>query len=218
MNIFRKAVKEVEEIEKTMNTFKETSEPEEEWIWVDGYKGTDYNMMCRGYQYEIGKKYDMPDDDAVEECKSGFHLCLMLYHVFDYYSIGLCNRFFKVKALVRKSDKNNYGMYITNGYTSSRRDKLVAKSIIFVSELTIDQVLENTDAAYLPVEYKQLAMQIGVQSACNQYMNNTLVEDGYSETFAAYIVGHNQFNVAHAVGSQKDLSMDMKVLTILLGK
>ena len=26
---------------------------ENEWVWVEGYKGTDKDMCCRGYQYEL---------------------------------------------------------------------------------------------------------------------------------------------------------------------
>lgn len=90
------------EIEKTES---------EEWIWVDGYKGTKSDMTCNGYQYELGKRYVMPPDEDIVECASGFHLCLILNDVFDYYSIHNNNRFFKVKALVRKSDYEEYGKY-----------------------------------------------------------------------------------------------------------
>ena len=48
-------------------------ETKDEWIWVEGYKGTDKNMCCRDYQYEIGKQFDMSDDEEIKECSSGFH-------------------------------------------------------------------------------------------------------------------------------------------------
>lgn len=38
--------------------------PEEKWIWVDGYKGTDKDMKCRGYQYEFGKQFDIPEGEV----------------------------------------------------------------------------------------------------------------------------------------------------------
>lgn len=28
----------------------------EEWIWIDGFKGTDSDMKCRDYQFRIGIK------------------------------------------------------------------------------------------------------------------------------------------------------------------
>ena len=83
--------------------------PQEEWVWVDGYKGTDKDMKCRDFQYELHKVYDMPEDAEIVECSSGFHLCLEKEHVFRFYDIGKGNRFFKVKALVCRSDYESYG-------------------------------------------------------------------------------------------------------------
>lgn len=40
-------------LEKIIETAKEfvktPSSPKEEWVWVEGYKGTDKNMCCRGF-------------------------------------------------------------------------------------------------------------------------------------------------------------------------
>ena len=220
MNIFKKIIKEAKEIDKTIESFKEIPEPEEEWIWVDGYKGTDRDMCCQGYQYELGKQYDMPEYTKIIECKSGFHLCLNLGDVLEYYNIGEGNRFFKVRALVRKSDKDNYGkaLYIDcDGFNIFKgyKDKIVAKSIIFESELTIDEILKDTELEDADYKYKQMAIDGGVHYAITNRKINTLVEDGYSQAFATYLVKDDKFNIAHAIGSQKDLSMDVKVLAIL---
>ena len=40
---------------------------------IKAYKGFDKNMQCRGFQYEIGKEYDI--DGEIELCKQGFHDC-----------------------------------------------------------------------------------------------------------------------------------------------
>lgn len=221
MNIFKKAITKAKELDETIESLKETPtpEPEEEWIWVEGYKATDANMQCRGYQYELGVQYNMPEDEPIQVCESGFHLCLQLNDVFYYYSIGDGIRFFKVKALVRKVDKDNYcgavkyrdGWYTTSTY----KNKLAAKSIIFTSELTYDEILEDTAAQDLPEEYKKMALESSIQNAVNQYEISILVEDGYSLPFATYITQASKFDIAHVFGSQKDLSMDMKVLGIL---
>lgn len=219
MKLFKKAIKEVQEIDKTIESFKETltPEPEEEWIWVEGYKATNANMQCRGYQYELGVQYDMPEGEQIKECESGFHLCLSLPDVFYYYNIGAGNRFFKVKALVRKTDKKKCSVAyrIDSAWYSDHNNKLAAKSIIFLSELTPDEILKDTDAENLPEDYKKLAIATSIKHAINSYQTNTLVEDGYSLLFATYIVEIDKFYIAHAFGSQKDLSMDMKVLGIL---
>lgn len=215
MNIFKKAIKEVEELDKACEVTP--TEPEEEWVWVEGYKGTGKNMCCREFQYELNRQFDMPEDVNIEECENGFHLCLNLHDVFGYYKIGNGHRFFKVKALVRKSDKEKYGKFINDelGWYIGKYDKIVAKSIIFISELTIDEVLKDTDVDNLPEKYKYLAIEHDPYYACNKYYIDILIEDGYSEAFATHIVKIKKFEIAHAFGSQKDLSMDVKVLGIL---
>ena len=189
-------------------------ETNDEWIWVEGYKGTDKNMCCRDCQYEIGKQFDMLDNTEIKKCSSGFHLCLKKEHVFSYYAIEDGNRFFKVKALVRKSDYELYGTYEKYGCSCRIRDKIASKSIILLSELTIDEVLEFSPVKELPEKYKQMAIKTNEKIAYETYTIDTLIQDGYSESFARYLVYHSKFDVAHAVGTQKDLSMDMKVMTI----
>lgn len=215
MNIFKKTIKTTEELDNTPEVTP--TEPEEEWVWVEGYKATEKDMSCREFQYELNKQFDMPEDAKIEECTSGFHLCLNLYDVFLYYRIGNGHRFFKVKALVRKSDKEEYGKTIRElyGMPISKHNKIVAKSIIFISELTIDEVLKYTEVDNLPEKYKHLAIEHAPYYACNKYYIDILIEDGYSEAFASHIVKINKFETAHAFGSQKDLSMDVKVLGIL---
>ena len=221
MNIFKKAVKEAEKFDTIHEPVNETMLPEEEWVWVEGYKGTDRNMCCRDFQYEMGKQFDMPEDAKINECKSGFHLCLNMWDVFKYYNVGGGNRFFKVKALVRKADKDKYGLpeiIPMDGYnirTGATYNKLAAKSIIFLSELTTDEILESIGGIDLPEQYKPLIIEHSMSHAYDKYHTDTLVEDGYSKAFASHLSQSNKFDVAHAIGSQKDLSMDMKVLYIL---
>lgn len=221
MNIFKKAIKTTEELDNTLEatstepTPAEPTPPEEEWVWVEGYKGTDSNMCCREFQYELNKQFDMPEDANIEECTSGFHLCLNLHDVFGYYPIGNGHRFFKVKALVRKFHKDKCGSFTVSKYDIIKYDKLAAKSIIFISELTIDEVLKYTEVDNLPEKYKHLAIEHDPYYASDKYYIDILIEDGYSEAFATHIVKIKKFEIAHTFGSQKDLSMDVKVLGIL---
>ena len=46
------------------------------------YKGTDKNLQCRGFQYEIGKEYV---EDNADLCHAGFHGCERPLDVFVYY-------------------------------------------------------------------------------------------------------------------------------------
>ena len=74
----------------------EENSAENEWIWVDGYKGTDKNMQCRNFQFELGITYK---EEKAETCSSGFHLCLCLNDVMEYYNFDFKNRFlFKLNS------------------------------------------------------------------------------------------------------------------------
>ena len=47
------------------------------------YKAFRGDMTCRGFQYEEGKTYEIEDEPKL--CKYGFHACLKLTDVFNYY-------------------------------------------------------------------------------------------------------------------------------------
>lgn len=194
-------------------TFEAKPEPEE-WIWVDGYKGTDKNMQCHdNFQYELGKRYDMPEDAEIRECSSGFHLCLNLSDVTrTYYPIGSGNRFFRVRALVRKNDVRKYGRAVGWGSIS---DKLVAKSIEFTSELTPDIILAGFDVDEWPDEYKKMAIEVSVKEAQNLMQTRELVELGYSEPFAGWIIETHKYGKAKIIASQPGLSMDMRAFMVM---
>ena len=196
------------------NFEKKEENVEEKWIWVDGFKGTKKDMTCHGYQYELGKIHEMPKDAEIVECQSGFHLCLNLRDVFGYYGIKDNHRFFKVRALVREDDAARY----SNRGRLHRRDKLVAKSIEFVSECTIDEifgVLPENDLRNWTDADKENAITLGIQAVAKVVAVRTLVGLGYSVPFAAFLFDQGMFYMADAVGSQADLSMDMKVWMIM---
>ena len=62
-------------------------------VEVIAYKGMEFNMTCKGFQYEIGKTYKT---DKAELCKWGFHACLNPRDVLGYY-FQKGSRYFKVK-------------------------------------------------------------------------------------------------------------------------
>jgi len=53
---------------------------------IKGYKATDQNMCCRGFQFELEKWYDHNGD--VSLCESGFHFCEYPSGPWAYYSDG----------------------------------------------------------------------------------------------------------------------------------
>lgn len=178
-------------------------------------------MVCRDYQFELGKQFDMPEDAVIEDCRSGFHLCLKLRDVFGYYGIGRGNRFFEVRALVREKDAEEYGKIPKPTYGTytfrEPRTKLAAKSVEFIRELTIDEIFAVTEHKNESDEFKACAIHVGIEAAKNVSRVKHLVKLGYSEAFSAYVAENGHYEDAVALASQPGLSMDIKALLIFRG-
>lgn len=215
----------LEKFEKIGEVKEATATVKEEWIWVEGYKGTDKDMKCRGYQYELGKRFDISYDAEIEECVRGFHLCLHLKDVYDHYSIGKGHRFFKVKALVRKSDYDNYGMVVNVLWGFDTRNKLAAKSIEFISECSVDEIFESAPGGIYgsktygewTLEEKKLAIDTSLKEGYIEHRANILIKLGYSRPLAYYIADDDKLFDRAAAISHENVSMDVKVLFILGG-
>lgn len=209
-----------------MNTIKTIEE--EEYIWVKGVKGTNKDMRCQDYQYELDKQFDLDADVEPVICSKGFHFCKKLESVFQYYEIGNGNRFFEVEALVKKSDwdseqkknrtRNPYG-YLPGFIVSD--DKYAAKSIRFIRELTVDEVFgalgTDCDVQEWADEQKKHAMETSISAVRKEVREFELCAAGYSPAFSKYIAGDTgRYNTAMAIASLPDVSMDVKVMAIFM--
>ena len=104
---------------------------------ITSYKGFDKNMQCRGFQYEVGKEYEM--DGEIKCCNRGFHACKSPMEVWDYYdmlnsrfaeveqsgkideeekSTKICSSRIKIKAELKLADIINIGVEWLKDITS----------------------------------------------------------------------------------------------------
>ena len=107
---------------KTTNTLK--------GIEVIAYKGMNYDMTCKGFQYEIGKTYKT---DKVKINEYGFHACLNPIDVLDYYPKYYSSRYYKVKLS---------GEITKCGYFDTQ---VAATEITILEEIPSDKFLTNIE-------------------------------------------------------------------------
>ena len=109
---------------------------------IKSYKAFDENMRCRGFQYEVGKEYDMNGD--IECCKRGFHACESPMELWDYYDMltsrfaeveqsgkisaegrttKVCSSHIKIKAELKLADIINIGVEWLKDLTSKSKIK-----------------------------------------------------------------------------------------------
>ena len=201
---WKKDVTDIKKSEIIPHELTNEDEPkEEEWVWVQGYKGTDKNMQSfNNFQYELGKEYTIEGEP--ELCENGFHFCMTIEHTLKHYSWlhHETNRYFKVTALVKRSDLLKYGtVECDDTYWSTRiyHDKLVAKRIILIEEITGTELLleaiklKNSSIAIANLNEFKEACQIGYQKWYANRLRNQL-QGKYSELFIDLLFNSVSFN------------------------
>lgn len=192
---------------------------DEEWVWVEGFKGMDKDMRCRDMQYEIGSTYKY--DGTVRVCNAGYHFCLKLNDVLNYYNIKNGNRFFRVQGLVHRTDLARYGHTVFRGsygaFGGGYMDtcgKLVAKEIVILDELTSEEIFSMVDRhqQVKSEKYYDIARADGLDAALKAYYTDELNKCGYSNPFVEMMIhmGESKIKRAIAVGNEPELNMDMK--------
>ena len=109
---------------------------------ITSYKAFDKNMQCRGFQYEVGKEYEM--DGEIKCCNRGFHACKSPIEVWNYYDIlnsryaeveqsgkiekeenstKVCSSHIKIKAELKLADIINIGVEWLKDITSPSKVK-----------------------------------------------------------------------------------------------
>jgi hypothetical protein len=92
---------------------------------METYKGFDKDLKCRGFQFEIGKKYKQ--EGHIILCQNGFHSCEKLEQVFDYYPFDNENRFCEVEI---------------SGELDKSDEKISSSQIEILRELSKNEILE----------------------------------------------------------------------------
>lgn len=77
-----------------------------------GYKVFNPDWTCRGFQYEVGKTYEMSGKPIC--CEQGFHFCRELKDCFSYYSFNPNNKVAIVEALGDIDSEEDGSKYCTN--------------------------------------------------------------------------------------------------------
>ena len=63
---------------------------------MEGYKGFNYDLTCRGFQYKVGEKFTM--DEPISLCERGYHFCTSLSDTFHFYIPNEDNVFCEIEA------------------------------------------------------------------------------------------------------------------------
>jgi hypothetical protein len=95
---------------------------------ITSIKGTDLNLRCRDFQFEVGKTYTVSGD--IKACERGFHACPIEHHplsVFEYYPPGQ-SRFWEVTQ---------------GGETSAKDNKLASAEITINVEISIGELVKR---------------------------------------------------------------------------
>ena len=55
---------------------------------MKGYKAFNKGWKCRDFQYELGRTYELGENEKLEMCQCGFHFCKNPIDVFGYYPMN----------------------------------------------------------------------------------------------------------------------------------
>jgi len=92
---------------------------------MKGYKVFKSDWTCRGFQYEVGKTYEMKEAPVC--CGRGFHFCRKLIDCFNCYRFDSENKVAEIEAM---------------GAIDKRDSKFCTNKIKIIRELTWHEVLD----------------------------------------------------------------------------
>ena len=105
---------------------------------IEGYKITNSDYTCQGFQYETNHTYSMEEDPV--PCKSGFHFCEKLSDCFCYYRP--LRRNLGTLYLIYDLDDFKFLRAKSNDTTYKLRDKYCTNSITILDECSTEEILK----------------------------------------------------------------------------
>ena len=121
------------------------------------YKGTDKDMKCRGFQFELGKEYE---EAEAKLCKKGFHGCEYPLDVFAHYAPA-DSRFF-VADLDGVTDETESGDTKRVGTKIKLRAEIGIAGIV---NAAVEYIKERAEESEDATGYRSAATNTGDQSA-----------------------------------------------------
>ena len=147
---------------------------------MKAYKAFNKDLTCLGFQYEIGKTYEMKEEPIA--CERGFHACTKFDDVFHYYEHGEETRLCEVELLGETDDD------------STKDSKVATNKIRIVRELKKKDLLKlGTDDAIVHLVLsghrdisKEVIQKLSMDSRCtiaifgSDHYRDMLVNDPHS--------------------------------------
>ena len=151
---------------------------------VTAYKAFNADWTCRGFQFEVGKTYEM--EGPIVACERGFHACTFPADIWSYYDIG-------TSKIARVS--------VTDPVSHSGDSKVASAKITIEAELSIPEWIGETVKAVFDLCGKAKKKD-GLTDAASGYASklaasgdasklaasgdgSTLAASGYASTLAA---------------------------------
>lgn len=116
---------------------------------MKGYKVFNSDWTCRGFQYEVGKTYEMDDEPII--CKQGFHFCTDPKDCFKYYNFWDDIKIAEIEAL---GDIDKEYMYLDG--------KCCTNKIKIVKELSLKDAKIETETIEKSEGYLLICTILGV--------------------------------------------------------
>ena len=162
---------------------------------ITSYKAFDKNMKCRGFQYEVGKEYEM--DGEIKCCNRGFHACKSPIEVWDYYDM-LNSRFAEVEQS-GKIDKEEKSTKVCSSHIKIKAELKLAdiinvgvewlKDITSPSKIKTDGVLNDNGDRNKKIGSSDYSAQIGSSGNYAQIGSSgdsaQIASSGYSAKIAS---------------------------------